>query len=378
MTFRTNTTAREHFPAPPYAPTTFHFRTSPTSTTTSDKPTDPVPPPQILLTVPPHSNYGASTSHWHTHGTMHIDFSGPARVKRATGPYDATELIGTGDFAVSFPPHCVYSWCRNEDSERYQHEELRVRIRLDGGGEGGECSADEAETCELFYRTVCSVMLDAGRYWELESTPRWQKVLRRALVAATHDVEALTQAVLMVQVFVTYADFEVWRVGKMEKPTGLWSWRPEGDGQRPPWLARLQWSGMQRVSRWRVRCVAWVGRRVLGLHAMYPEYIPERLEHCTEPSERSRGGVKDWGRRRYEFEDERDGREGTEKRIAAFVDDMRRSVMEMPRALISDTSVAARSGMSSMSSVSASLQRGREGVERKWDQIHNHPKTFRC
>ncbi|KAK3044982.1 hypothetical protein LTS18_014877, partial [Coniosporium uncinatum] len=195
MTFRTNTTTREHFPATSYAPITFDFRTL-TTTTTSDKRTGPVAPPQILITVPPHSKYGASTSHWHTKGTLHIDFSGPARVKRASGPYDATELIGTGDFVVSFPPHCVYSWCRNQDDDRYRHEDLRVRIRLDGGGEGGECSADEAETCELFYRTVCSLMADAERYWDLKSTPAWQKVVRRALVAATRDEGVLTPLVL--------------------------------------------------------------------------------------------------------------------------------------------------------------------------------------
>jgi len=99
----------------------------------------------------------------------------------------------------------------------------------------------------------------------------------------------------------------------------------------------------------------------LGLHAMYPEYIPERLEHCTEPSGQGRSGGRDRESDKYRLEKVRKGRE---KRVAAFVEEARKSIVEMPRALTSKTSVAARSGMSSISLISTSLQRGRDEVGR--------------
>ncbi|KAF1990090.1 hypothetical protein K402DRAFT_247735 [Aulographum hederae CBS 113979] len=296
MTYRTNTSQTNIFTQTHPKAATFDF-------TGAHKSASEASPRHIRISLPYGSTWGSS-SHWHSSSHLTVDFSGPARVRRAWGPRNSSELVGTGDFQVSFEPFCVYSWERDEtaDSGKFHKEVLEIVIRLDETDEEG------GEELELLFRTVCSILLDAGRYPRFATTPWRVKTLVGLFPGSAAWEDFVTRALLKAQLAVTYREFAYYPVMEAVKPTKLWSWSPLP--QKPPdWVARLQWEGMQKLSRWKVAVAAIVARKAFGMHALYEEYIPERLEHCTRPS-----FDEDAARRQRVWTGSREWSEGVENR----------------------------------------------------------------
>jgi len=280
-------------------------------------------PHAVRISVPPKSTFKGHRANWNEHyKILFTCISGRVHTFWGTGPYSNVDRFFGAGISETYEAFTLHSWQRSDQwqtaSTKYrfpgrktpENQDLFDRDVEKGHDGRGKQSGPEAEDTltiaispspnywdtryikrhELLYRNWASMELDAPLYPSLPTTPlpiRFLFALPSFLFPARLR-NYLISFFLSIQILVLFSAFDHHpNLGSFPLMTLYAIWKfPRYWGPFPPqlpqWVSRCQWASMLFVSHWRIWLWSGIGKRLLGMNAVYEEYTPERLKDALD------------------------------------------------------------------------------------------------